>query len=125
MHQAVAAPLTNDDFARSAALSPHYFSRAFKRAYGLSPLQYRTQRRLDRAKRLLQRGEMSVTEVCFELGFSSLGSFTTMFTRHVGESPGRLQRSLVQSLGVPAAQPAIPMCFFARYAPLPGAAVVG
>ncbi|MEJ3658865.1 AraC family transcriptional regulator [Actinomycetes bacterium KLBMP 9759] len=73
--------------ARSAAVSPTHFSRSFKAAFGETPHQYVMSRRMERAKALLRAGELSVTEVCMAVGFSSLGSFSTQFRRFVGESP--------------------------------------
>ncbi|WP_232664993.1 helix-turn-helix transcriptional regulator [Pseudonocardia sp. TRM90224] len=73
--------------ARSAAVSPAYFSRSFKAAFGETPHQYVMSRRMERAKALLRAGELSVTDVCMAVGFSSLGSFSTQFRRFVGESP--------------------------------------
>lgn len=73
--------------ARSAAVSPSYFSRSFRAAFGETPHQYLMGRRMERAKALLRAGELSVTEVCFAVGCTSLGSFSTQFRRVVGESP--------------------------------------
>ena len=64
-----------------------YFSRSFKAAFGETPHQYLMSRRMERAKALLRAGELSVTDVCFAVGFSSLGSFSTQFKRLVGETP--------------------------------------
>lgn len=73
--------------ARSASVSPGYFSRSFKAAFGETPYQYLLSRRMERAKALLREGELSVTDVCMTVGFTSLGSFSTAFRRFVGESP--------------------------------------
>ncbi len=73
--------------ARSASVSETYFSRSFKSAFGETPHQYLMSRRMERAMALLRAGELSVTEVCFAVGFSSLGSFSTQFRRVVGDSP--------------------------------------
>jgi AraC-like DNA-binding protein len=78
--------------ARSASVSPSYFSRSFKAAFGETPHQYVMSRRMERAKALLRAGELSVTEVCMAVGFASLGSFSTQFRRVVGESPSAYQR---------------------------------
>lgn len=80
-------PLDVPAIARSAAMSTGHFSRTFKAAFGESPYSYLMTRRIERAKDLLRRGEMSVTEVCFAVGCSSLGSFSSRFTELVGESP--------------------------------------
>jgi AraC-like DNA-binding protein len=73
--------------ARSASVSPSYFSRSFRAAFGETPHQYLISRRMERAKALLRAGERSVTEICLAVGFSSLGSFSAQFHRVVGESP--------------------------------------
>ena len=83
-------PLTVADLARAAALSPAYFSREFRRTFGESPHQYLLTRRLERAAALLRNTDRSVTEICFAVGLSSLGSFTTSFRRVYGTAPARL-----------------------------------
>ncbi|MGH9260101.1 MAG: helix-turn-helix domain-containing protein [Acidimicrobiales bacterium] len=78
--------------ARSASVSQAYFSRSFKSAFGETPHQYLMSRRMERAMALLRAGDLSVTEVCFAVGFSSLGSFSTQFRRFVGDSPSAYRR---------------------------------
>ncbi|HEY8474593.1 MAG TPA: AraC family transcriptional regulator [Natronosporangium sp.] len=90
--RAYAEPLDLAALARSAAVSPSYFSRSFKAAFGETPHQYLISRRMERAKALLRAGELSVTEVCMAVGFTSLGSFSSQFRRLVGESPSAYQR---------------------------------
>ena len=90
--RAYAARLDVDALARSAWVSPSYFRRSFKAAFGETPHQYLTSRRLERAKALLRAGDLSVTEVCHAVGFSSLGSFSSQFRRVVGESPSAYRR---------------------------------
>lgn len=68
-------------------MSSGHFARSFREAYGEPPYSYLMTRRIERAMTLLRRGELSVTEVCFEVGCSSLGTFSTRFTELVGESP--------------------------------------
>jgi transcriptional regulator GlxA family with amidase domain len=80
-------PLDVPALARSAAMSTGHFSRSFKAAFGESPYSYLMTRRIERAKALLRRGDMSVTDVCFAVGCTSLGSFSSRFTELVGESP--------------------------------------
>jgi AraC-like DNA-binding protein len=80
-------PLAVGDLARVAGLSRAHFSRAFKRAFGESPHQYLLSRRLERAAALLRNTDRSVTEICFAVGLSSVGSFTTSFGRAYGASP--------------------------------------
>jgi AraC-like DNA-binding protein len=68
-------------------MSPGHFSRSFRAAFGETPYGYLMTRRIERAKALLRRGDLTVTEVCFEVGCVSLGSFSSRFTELVGESP--------------------------------------
>jgi AraC-like DNA-binding protein len=82
-----ARPLDVPAMARAALMSPAHFSRRFRAAYGETPYSYLMTRRIERAKALLRRGELSVTEVCMAVGCTSLGSFSTRFTELVGESP--------------------------------------
>jgi AraC-like DNA-binding protein len=88
-----AEPLTVADMARAAGLSPSYFSREFKRAFGESPHQYLLTRRLERAAALLRVTDWSVAEVCFAVGAGSVGSFTASFGRVFGCSPTAYRRS--------------------------------
>ena len=83
---------TIEELAREVGISPFHFIRQFEAVFGLTPHQFRIQVRLDRAKDLLACGEHSVTDVCMEVGFSSLGSFSTLFTQRVGESPSAYRR---------------------------------
>ena len=82
-----AQPLDVEALARDAAMSAGHFSREFRRAYGESPYSYVMTRRIERAMALLRRGDLSVTEVCFEVGCASLGTFSTRFTELVGMPP--------------------------------------
>ena len=86
------SPITIAELARELRISPFHFIRQFECVFGVTPHQYRIQARLDRARRLLAAGRMSVTEVCMDVGFSSLGSFSTLFTRRFGESPRAFRR---------------------------------
>ncbi len=87
MDRDYAKPLHVPALARAALMSPGHFSRSFRAAYGETPYSYLMTRRIERAKALLRRGDLSVTEVCFEVGCTSLGSFSSRFTELVGESP--------------------------------------
>jgi AraC-like DNA-binding protein len=82
-----AQPLDVEALARDAHMSAGHFSREFRLAYGESPYSYVMTRRIERAMALLRRGDLSVTEVCFEVGCSSLGTFSTRFTELVGMPP--------------------------------------
>ena len=80
-------PLGVDDMAAAAGLSRAHFSREFRREFGESPHQYLLTRRLERASSLLRVTDRSVADVCFSVGLSSVGSFTSSFTRAFGVSP--------------------------------------
>ena len=82
-----ARPLDVAALARAALMSTAHFSRRFRAAYGETPYAYLTTRRIERAKGLLRRGDMSVTEVCLAVGCTSLGSFSARFAELVGETP--------------------------------------
>ncbi|MCK8675276.1 helix-turn-helix transcriptional regulator [Rhodococcus sp. HM1] len=82
-----ARPLDVEQLARDVHMSAGHLSRQFRLAYGEPPYTYLMTRRIERAMALLRRGDMSVTEVCFEVGCSSLGTFSTRFTELVGVSP--------------------------------------
>lgn len=82
-----ARPLDVGEIARAALMSTAHFSRRFRAAYGETPYAYLMTRRIEKAKMLLRRGDMSVTEVCMEVGCTSLGSFSARFTELVGETP--------------------------------------
>ena len=87
-----AQPLDVEALARGAHMSAGHLSREFRLAYGESPYSYLMTRRIERAMALLRRGDLSVTEVCFEVGCSSLGTFSTRFTELVGMSPSTYRR---------------------------------
>jgi AraC-like DNA-binding protein len=82
-----AQPLDVEALARGANMSAGHLSRRFRLAYGESPYSYLMTRRIERAMALLRRGDLSVTEVCFAVGCSSLGTFSTRFTELVGVPP--------------------------------------
>jgi AraC-like DNA-binding protein len=98
-------PLSIKDIAREARMSPFHFIRQFEAVFGLTPHQFRIQSRLDHAKLLLAKGRHSVTEVCMEVGFSSLGSFSDLFTRRVGEAPSIYQKRARVMIQVPGNYP--------------------
>ena len=88
-----ASPLNVESLAHDVGLSAGHLSREFKAAYGESPYSYLMTRRIERAMVLLRRGDLSVTDVCYTVGYGSLGTFTTRFTELVGMSPGRYRRA--------------------------------
>jgi AraC-like DNA-binding protein len=87
MDREYAEPLDVPTLARAAHMSPSHFSRQFRAAYGETPYSYLMTRRIERAKALLRRGDMSVTDVCMAVGATSLGSFSARFTELVGVTP--------------------------------------
>jgi transcriptional regulator GlxA family with amidase domain len=92
MDREYAQPLDVEALARDAHMSAGHFSRAFRAAYGESPYSYLMTRRIERAMALLRRGDLSVTEVCFEVGCASLGTFSTRFSELVGVPPSTYRR---------------------------------
>jgi len=87
MDREYAQPLDVPALARTALMSSAHFSRRFREAYAETPYSYLMTRRIERAKALLRRGDLSVTDVCFAVGCMSLGSFSARFTELVGETP--------------------------------------
>jgi AraC-like DNA-binding protein len=101
-----AAPLDLGALAAEAHVSKYHFARCFAEAYGETPMRYLTRRRIERAQDLLRSANLTVTEVCMLVGFSSLGSFSSRFRELVGESPSRYRDRWAASGG-----PRIPGCF--------------
>jgi AraC-like DNA-binding protein len=98
-----AQPLDVEALARGVSMSAGHLSRQFRRAYGESPYSYLMTRRIERAMALLRGGDLSVTEVCFVVGCSSLGTFSTRFTELVGVPPSIYRQQATRSTaGVPA-----------------------
>jgi len=109
-------PLTLDDIARQAYLSRFHFLRVFKAAFDDTPLRYLRRRRLEAAERLLARTELSVTAVCYRVGFESLGSFSSLFRRHAGLSPNAFRRRyVVVPRTIRGPERLIPGCWLRRY----------
>lgn len=100
-----AEPLDLAALARAAGISKYHFHRLFRATYGITPAAYLTERRVERAQDLLRATNLTVTEACHEVGFSSLGSFSSRFKEIVGASPSAFQ----QRWGDGA--PRIPGCF--------------
>ncbi|MDQ4116542.1 MAG: helix-turn-helix transcriptional regulator [Actinomycetota bacterium] len=97
-----ARPLDVEALACGANMSAGHLSREFKRAYGESPYSYLMTRRIERAMALLRRGDLSVTQVCFTVGCSSLGTFSTRFTELVGIPPSAYKRDAARAAeGIP------------------------
>ena len=102
-----ADPLDLNRMAAQAGFSKFHFARAFKDAYGETPANYLSRRRVERAKDLLRSANLTVTEVCLLVGFSSLGSFSSRFSEMVGMSPSAFQRASAARGG----PPPVPGCF--------------
>ena len=102
MDREYAEPLDVEALARGVNMSAGHLSREFKRAYGESPYSYLMTRRIERAMALLRRGDLSVTDICFEVGCSSLGTFSTRFTELVGVSPSVYRQQAQATEGLPA-----------------------
>jgi AraC-like DNA-binding protein len=113
MRYAYGRPVSLPDVAAQANLSPYHFLRIYKRAYAETPHEFLTRLRIERAKTLLARGSHNVTEACFEVGFSSLGSFSTLFAHRVGLAPSEYKRYARSSISVPSSlRPVfVPSCF--------------
>jgi AraC-like DNA-binding protein len=108
MDREYAQPLDVASLARTAHMSPGHFSRRFRAAYGESPYAYLMTRRIERAKALLRRGDISVTDACMRVGCTSLGSFSARFIALVGESPSAYRARSHQGCVV------VPGCIAAR-----------
>jgi len=108
-------PLDLDALARAAHVSSRHFSRSFRRTFGETPYQYLLTRRIERACHLLRTTDLRVAEICLAVGFTSVGSFTTTFRRHVGISPSAYRR--VQA--GPSQADRIPLCFVMAWARRP------
>ena len=114
MRDAYQRPINLPEISAQANLSPYHFQRVYRRTFQETPHEFLTRLRIERAKTLLARGSHNVTEACFEVGFSSLGSFSTLFTHRVGLSPSEYRRYVRSGIAVPrTVRPLfIPTCFF-------------
>jgi AraC-like DNA-binding protein len=98
-------PLDLDEISKQACLSRYHFLRLFREAFATTPHQYLIHRRIEKAKELLRSRRLSVTDVCFEVGFHSLGSFSSLFRKCVGDAPVNYREREMQSLRK------VPPCF--------------
>ena len=107
-------PLKLPDISAQANLSPYHFLRVYKETFRETPHEFLTRLRLERAKTLLARGSHNVTEACFEVGFSSLGSFSNLFAYRVGLTPSEYRRYARSTISVPSTVRTlfVPSCFF-------------
>src|SRR5215831_18304457 len=106
------------ELGRVAGISPHHLLRVFRRAFGETPHECLTRVRIERAKAALRAGR-SVTETCFDVGFSSLGSFSALFRRQVGVAPSEYRWRLQVAVPAPGLGEAVvvPFCFVEAFAP--------
>ncbi len=105
MRERLDETLTLEALAEIGSLSPYHFCRVFRQVTGIPPHEFLTALRLAAAKRLLLTTPLSVTDICFEVGYSSLGSFTTRFTHSVGLPPLRLRQLVEGVAGSPRLAP--------------------
>jgi len=101
-----AEPLDLESLAAVAGVSKYHFARCFEAAYGETPIRYLTRRRIERAQDLLRHANLTVTEICHAIGFTSLGSFSSRFRQMVGESP-----TAYRDRWAAAGAPHVPGCF--------------
>jgi AraC-like DNA-binding protein len=115
----LAEDLTLADLSQEADLSAWHFLRAFRTAFGETPHEFLTRLRLERARDLLTVTSRSVTDICFDVGFTSLGSFITLFHRHAGVSPAAFRRQVRSWVSVPGRHPwaFVPFCFGQHFGP--------
>ena len=123
MRDCLEEELTLADLSLEADLSEWHFLRAFRAAFGETPHGFLTRLRLERARELLTVSSRPVTEICFDVGFTSLGSFSTLFHRQVGLSPAEFRRRVRPWVTVPGRHPwaFVPFCFGQHFGPGPHA----
>jgi AraC-like DNA-binding protein len=111
-----AEPLTVEEMAQAAGLSRYHFIRLFRRTFGCTPGRYLRERRLTRARQLLAASDLPVTDVCFAVGFESLGSFCTLFRRSEGETPVAYRARIREERLAATVPPYVPGCFLRAFA---------
>ncbi len=114
-------PIDVDRIAKEAYFSPFHFIRIFRKIYNKTPHRYLTERRIHKAKELLSKPDTSVTEVCFDVGFQSPGSFSSLFKGYVGYPPAVYRLNMQKKLHLSANFPEklVPSCFLFMCAPQP------
>ena len=105
-------PLNLDQISAKACFSRYHFLRLFRQAFKKTPHQYLIERRIEKAKELLKADDLRVTDVCFEVGFQSLGSFSSLFHKWVGHAPGTYRE---RARGRELAKRQVPGCFLMMY----------
>ncbi len=100
--------------AKEACYSEYHFLRLFRKVYDKTPHRYLTEKRIDKAKELLKKDSASVTDVCFDVGFESLGSFSSLFSKHVGTSPSAYRDEFIRKvfLAIRFPERLVPGCFW-------------
>ena len=121
MRECLDEPLTLADLSLEADLSAWHLLRTFREAFGETPHAFLTRMRLQRARDLLTVSCRPVTEICFDVGFTSLGSFSTLFRKEVGMSPVEYRRLVRGWVTVPGRHPwaFVPFCFASHFGPAP------
>ncbi|TAK58296.1 MAG: AraC family transcriptional regulator [Bacteroidetes bacterium] len=116
MDDCYAEELDIERLSREACISPYHFIRLFKQTFNTTPHRYLVNRRIERAKTLLASSDKSVTDVCFDVGFQSVGSFSSLFTKMMGSSPMSYRVRVYEALQLPLwSVPAnIPCCFLIK-----------
>ncbi len=105
-------PLSLEEISSKACFSRYHFLRLFRQAFNKTPHQYLIERRIEKAKELLGSEDIRVTDICFEVGFQSLGSFSSLFRRYVGHAPVTYREQLRQKRQ---AGSKVPGCFLVMY----------
>ena len=105
-------PLSLDQISEKACFSRYHFLRLFRQAFNKTPHQYLIERRIEKAKELLKGDDLRVTDVCFEVGFQSLGSFSTLFQKRVGHAPVTYRE---KAKATELAKQKVPGCFMVMY----------
>lgn len=105
-------PLKLDEISSQACFSRYHFLRLFRQAFNKTPHQYLVERRIEKAKELLGSNELRVTDICFEVGFQSLGSFSSLFHKTVGHPPITYREKMRES---ESARRQVPGCFLMMY----------
>jgi AraC-like DNA-binding protein len=113
-------PLNLAQISSQACFSRYHFLRLFREAFDKTPHQYLVERRIEKAKELLSKNDLRVTDICFEVGFQSLGSFSSLFHRYVGHPPVTYRE---RSRASESARRQIPGCFLVMYKLEPSATV--
>jgi AraC-like DNA-binding protein len=105
-------PLSLEQISEKACFSRYHFLRLFRQAFNKTPHQYLIERRIEKAKELLKEAELRVTDVCFEVGFQSLGSFSSLFQKRVGHAPVTYRE---KARATEVAKRKVPGCFLVMY----------